>query len=1174
MDTVEPFDTSFDTTTMPDGLYFFRTVATDVAGNIATSASVGPRRIDNTLPTASMNDPGANLRGTVNLGSVTDDPPGPPVASGISSVIYEALIGGTWTGISQTWVTTSVPDGLYDLRVVASDVAGNSTTSGVVAGRRVDNTEPSTGHNAPGGWQSSGVSVSLSPSDGGSGVANTQYSVDGGGWNSGTTVNVSGDGIHTISFFSTDVAGNIESPKTATVMIDSTPPDPGASDPGNYLRGTVTLTANPDTGGPGGAEVTEVEFQVKPTSDSTWTSLGVDTTGAGNPPYTAMWATTPAEDGSWDLRFIVRDEAGNENVADLPSKIVDNTAPTGALASPLSGSTVSGSVTLGVSANDANPIASVEYFVGGGSAGTSSSAPFQQAWDSASGGDGPVSIHAVITDMAGNSHTTGGVTVTVDNFAPTITLSALAPFVSGTVGLSATASGDTTQVTFERRPAGGGGWTTIGTSLGGPWSASFDTTAVGDGNYEVRAIAVDAGANSGTSNVVTTRVDNTSPTGLLTQPGDGAIVGGSVALAATASDPASGSGVAGVVWQARTGGGGFADVASDSSAPYSAAWDVSGLPSGPYDLQLVVTDAAGNSFTTAFISVDVDATPPGVTLDDPGSPLSGNAALSASTTGDATAVTFARSPAGAASWTALGTDGSAPYTASFDTTSVADGLYDLRATVTDAVGNTNESVRAGIRVDNLVPIVVSSVPGNGSIVASASQITLTATEAIASLSAVQLDGGAAVAPTIAGSTATFNTGPLSVGSHTITGTVHDAAGKSSSFSITFLVGVPAPPPPETGGGSFGGLPVVPAPRDFRGVIEVDGSLTLRWTPATNAAGDPFPTVLFVDGFATQTFRAGDDQVNLGPFDPADMRTFALASTDDEGNVSPTSPQLRSTSLLAGKSTDEAAAILANRGFELGEVTGDGTVVVSPRGAVLASVGSKVDLELGEPGTPQTRLVFGVVGTKVYAPAIRRFIALRLQATRQAQVTAALLSPRGQRVYRWRFPLRAGTVIRKLTMPPSVRTPGRYRLVFTVLSGSESVKKTIVVQVVGKRGAAVRPGRRQVEAVLTGGSSISRDVAASVGNNLRVTAALDEDTWTLTGAADRNVQVVLVDVDRFGLQLIRDLRLVFPSIRILALTNDPRRLAQAVRAGATIAVPRSTPPRDIAKLLVQLAKRRA
>jgi hypothetical protein len=1175
MDNAEPFESSFDTATMPDGLYFFRTVATDVAGNVATSAAVGPRRIDNTLPTATMNDPGANLRGTVNLSSVTDDPPGPPVASGISSVVYEALVGGTWTGISQTWVTPSVPDGVYDLRVVVADVAGNQTISNVVAGRRVDNTAPSTGHNAPGNWQSGGVTVSLSPSDGGSGIANTQYSVDGGGWNSGTTVNVSGDGIHTISFFSTDVAGNIESPQTATVMIDSTPPDPGASDPGNYLRGTVNLSASPDTGGEG-AEVTEVEFQHKRSSDPTWTTIAVDTTDTDNPPYTATWATTPAEDGSWDLRFIVRDEAGNESIADLPTKIVDNTAPTGSLASPLGGSTVSGSVTLGVSASDANPIASVEYFVGGGSVGSSSSAPFQQGWNSASGGDGSVSIYAVISDMAGNSTTTASVNVTVDNFAPTVTLSALAPNVSGSVGLSAGASGDTTQVTFERRPAGGGGWTTIGTSLGAPWSASFDTTAVADGNYELRAIAVDAGANSGTSNVVTTRVDNTSPTGLLTQPGDGAIVGGTVALSATASDPASGSGVAGVAWQARTGGGGFADVATATSAPYSATWNVGGLPSGAYDLQLVVTDAAGNTFTSAFITVDVDATPPGVTFDDPGSSLSGTVSLTASTTGDPTSVTFARSPAGAASWTTIGSDGTTPYGVSFDTTSVSDGLYDLRAVVTDAVGNTNESVSAGVRIDNFLPIIVSSVPSNGSIVASATQITITSTEDIASLTALELDGAPAVAPTISGKTATFNTGALAEGSHTLTGTVQDAAGKSSSFSISFLIGVPVPPP-STGGGSFSEvLPIVPAPSNFRGTIEADGSLTLRWTPATNADGEPYPTVLYVDDFATQSFQPGDGEVNLGAFDAADMRTFSISSTDDEGHVSPMTARLRSTTLLTGRSLDEAAAILANRGFELGAVSGTGTAVVAPRAALLAELGAKIDLELGQPGdAPQTRLVFKVVGTKKHSPATRKFIALRLQTTRASQVTAALLTPRGERVYRWRFAVKAGTVIKRLTMPPQVRKPGKYRLVFTVQSSRDSVKKTIVVEIMPKKlPKQVKPNRRPVEVVLTGGSSMRRDIAASVGKGLRVTAALDEDTWTLTGSTSRNVQVVLVDVDRFGLELVRDLRLVFPSIRILALTNDPRRLAQSIRAGATLAVPRWTPPKDIAKLLLQLAKRPA
>ena len=56
--------------------------------------------------------------------------------------MYEALIGGVWTGISQTWATTAVPDGVYDLRVIVADVAGNQTISGVVARRRVDNTPP------------------------------------------------------------------------------------------------------------------------------------------------------------------------------------------------------------------------------------------------------------------------------------------------------------------------------------------------------------------------------------------------------------------------------------------------------------------------------------------------------------------------------------------------------------------------------------------------------------------------------------------------------------------------------------------------------------------------------------------------------------------------------------------------------------------------------------------------------------------------------------------------------------------------------------------------------------------------------------------------------------------------------------------------------------------------
>jgi large repetitive protein len=70
------------------------------------------------------------------------------------------------------------------------------------------------------------VTVLLDASDnsGGSGVASTHYNVDGGTDQAGTSVSVSGDGTHTISYYSVDNAGNKETPHDATVKIDTTPP--------------------------------------------------------------------------------------------------------------------------------------------------------------------------------------------------------------------------------------------------------------------------------------------------------------------------------------------------------------------------------------------------------------------------------------------------------------------------------------------------------------------------------------------------------------------------------------------------------------------------------------------------------------------------------------------------------------------------------------------------------------------------------------------------------------------------------------------------------------------------------------------------------------------------------------------------------------------------------------
>ena len=137
-------------------------MAHDGAGNQAASAPVTGRLVDNTAPNASLNDPGAYLRGAVGLSSNTSDPGGAS-ASGIASVAYEYSTNGgaTWQPTGSTFDSTSVADGNVDLHVVAADAAGNTTVSASVT-KLADNTKPKTTDDAPSGWQASPVTVNLS----------------------------------------------------------------------------------------------------------------------------------------------------------------------------------------------------------------------------------------------------------------------------------------------------------------------------------------------------------------------------------------------------------------------------------------------------------------------------------------------------------------------------------------------------------------------------------------------------------------------------------------------------------------------------------------------------------------------------------------------------------------------------------------------------------------------------------------------------------------------------------------------------------------------------------------------------------------------------------------------------------------------------------------------------
>src|SRR5205823_3144384 len=81
--------------------------------------------------------------------------------------------------------------------------------------------------------------------------------------------------------------------------------------------------------------------------------------------------------------------------------------------------------------------------------------------------------------------------------------------------------------------------------------------------------------------------------------------------------------------------------------PFSASWDATTVSSGSYDLQPVITDSAGNTFTGAMRTITVDVSAPTVVLTNPGATISGSVTLDATVGGSgATQVVFATSPAG------------------------------------------------------------------------------------------------------------------------------------------------------------------------------------------------------------------------------------------------------------------------------------------------------------------------------------------------------------------------------------------------------------------------------------------------------------------------------------------------------------------------------------------------
>ena len=394
------------------------------------------------------------------------------------------------------------------------------------------------------------------------------------------------------------------------------------------------------------------------------------------------------------------------------SAAADWTPPTVAMTAP--GSTVKDVVTLAATASDAETgIASVTLQYAATGAGwadvcTDTTAPYSCSWDTRGLADGAYSLRAQATDNAGYSATSATVSTTVANNL-VVVLADPGDVVRGTVPLTASLFGAGSvsySVSIQYAVAGSGRWTTLCTRSAAPYTCDWATAATGgaavaNGDYDLRAIAVSGGVTTSSVVIADVEVDNTAPTVTMTDPGSP--LRGTVTLAANPAD--ANSGVARVVIQyAATGTTTWLDACTVLDLPYSCSFATTALKDGSYSFRAVATDVAGNSTTSAVVGNRlVDNTVSSVSVTDPGAYLSDTVTVNANANSSAgvQSVRIQRSPAGTSTWTDLCTDTTSPYSCAWDTTRVADGLYDLRAVLVDGTGRTTLSaVVTNRRVDN------------------------------------------------------------------------------------------------------------------------------------------------------------------------------------------------------------------------------------------------------------------------------------------------------------------------------------------------------------------------------------------------------------------------------------------------------------------------------------------
>jgi photosystem II stability/assembly factor-like uncharacterized protein len=268
---------------------------------------------DGAAPVTSDDAPAGWARTPVNVNLTAHDEEG---GSGIAETRYAVDGDGETAGAT---VVVPAPadgsnDGVHTITYYSVDQEGNREAART-ATVRIDASAPQTTDDAGTVWSKDGVTVQLTASDGddASGVTDTQYRLDEGDWQSGTSIAVTADGVHTLEYRSADGAGNLEQVKTATIRVERVAPVTSDDAPADWQTSPVTVTLTPSD--EGGSSVAATRFTVDNGEPQEGTSVLVEA------------PSDHSNDGTHTITYYSVDAAGNEETVRSCTVMIDTTPP-------------------------------------------------------------------------------------------------------------------------------------------------------------------------------------------------------------------------------------------------------------------------------------------------------------------------------------------------------------------------------------------------------------------------------------------------------------------------------------------------------------------------------------------------------------------------------------------------------------------------------------------------------------------------------------------------------------------------------------------------------------------------------------------------------------------------------------------------------------------------------